>query len=364
MQTARNAQGHGWEVVRALPLAVQDEQPRYPTLVQAGDRFFVSLAMKSPKTRASYATGLRRFFVFLEQAGVDPHHETAERLPTDVLELYAVWLVKTYGRAKPATIHNYAAGVRAFFRYLIRRQLAPPRFVFETMKENLSDVLGKSVPSRAPRIDRRIPLIVLEADRTLLPDPNAEGGLFYLTALRDRALLHVLFTTGMRRAEVVSLSRSDVQDGGASECLVIGKGQRERMVFFDDDARAAIRAYIQARADRYAPLFLRHDHHRGQPGSQGEHWRMSAQMVGVIVKHYAELAGVRAHPHAFRHLKARTLLNRGASLSEVQDILGHADPSTTKRIYALYDTSTLRESFYKHSASAAELAAQLDATGG
>ena len=82
---------------------------------------------------------------------------------------------------------------------------------------------------------------------------------------------------------------------------------------------------------------------------------------GAIVKRYAREVGVPATTHHFRHAKASVLLNRGASLSEVQDILGHASPDTTKRIYAHYQTQHLRDAFDRYSASAEELVAELPA---
>jgi integrase len=109
-------------------------------------------------------------------------------------------------------------------------------------------------------------------------------------------------------------------------------------------------------------MFLRHDNHRGKSaGHGGERWRLSAQSVWAIVKRYAKIVGVPATTHHFRHSKASVLLNRGASLSEVQDILGHASPDTTKRIYAHYQTQHLRDAFDRYSASAEELVDQLQA---
>jgi len=105
---------------------------------------------------------------------------------------------------------------------------------------------------------------------------------------------------------------------------------------------------------------LRHDNRRGKTAGHGaEKWRLGPQSVWATVKRYARLVGVPATTHHFRHAKASVLLNRGASLSEVQDILGHASPDTTKRIYAHYQTQHLREAFDRYSASAEELVAEL-----
>ena len=165
----------------------------------------------------------------------------------------------------------------------------------------------------------------------------------------------------MRREEVANLTRADVQDGHAREALITGKGSKERLVFFDDQALAAIRAYLEARADRLPPLFLRHDLGRGrQAGPGGRRWRLSPKGVWDVVKRYAAVVGVEATTHDFRHAKASVMLNRGAKLSEVQDILGHASPETTKKIYAHYEVSHLRDVFDRYSATAEELADSLD----
>ena len=90
---------------------------------------------------------------------------------------------------------------------------------------------------------------------------------------------------------------------------------------------------------------------------------MGPQTVGLIVATYGKLAGIRAVPHDFRHAKASLLLNRGANVSEVQDILGHASPETTKKVYARYTVSRLREAFDQYSQTVDELAADVAGAG-
>src|SRR5262249_49472027 len=152
------------------------------------------------------------------------------------------------------------------------------------------------------------------------------------------------------------------EDGFADRALITGKGDKERIVFFDAPTQESLQQYIAARADTLQPVFLRHDNHRGPAaGHGGERWRLGPQSVWGVVKHHARAVGVPASTHHFRHAKASVLLNRGASLSEVQDILGHASPDTTKRIYAHYKVEHLRDAFDRYSASAEELAAELPA---
>jgi integrase len=193
-------------------------------------------------------------------------------------------------------------------------------------------------------VDDQIPAMLVHVESQPLPVERDA----LLTALRDRAILRVLYTTAIRRDEAVRLNRDDVADGRATQALITGKGGKERVIFFDQATSAAIRRYLEARADRHRPLFLRHDVGRGVPGPRGERWRLAGDTIYALVKRVGAAVGSRATPHSFRHDRASLLLNRGADLSEVQDILGHASPETTKRIYAHYETSRLREAFDRY----------------
>ncbi|MDQ6671728.1 MAG: tyrosine-type recombinase/integrase [Chloroflexota bacterium] len=336
---------------------MQDARVGFDTLK---DEFLASLGGKSPKTYATYQTGLVRFRAFLESRGQIEHWQP-ESLGSTLLEEFYAWLVRRHGRERRATVTTYLSGARAFVRFLARRALLPPSVTYEQMRENASQVIGRGT-YKSPRIDRRLPTLVTHVLSLPLPPPAERGGVRRLELLRDQALMLTLFCTGMRREEVARLDRFDVEDGWGNHALITGKGEKERVVFFDVPTQAAIQAYLAARADTYAPLFLRHDNRRGRAaGHGGEHWRLSAQSVWAVVKRYARQVGVPATTHHFRHSKASVLLNRGASLSEVQDILGHASPETTKRIYAHYQTQRLREAFDRYSASADELVAELPA---
>jgi site-specific recombinase XerD len=263
--------------------------------------------------------------------------------------------VRAYGKERRFTLQTYVAGARAFFRYLVRHRLAPSETSFEEVKAGLQEVMGRST-YKTPRIDNRLYQIVQYVESLDLPAGREDAR--RLELLRDKAILRTLFCTGMRRAELSSLDRADLDDGHADQALITGKGERERVVFFDEPTLACIRRYLAARDDRYRPLFLRHNRGRGRPGPGGASLRLSPQSVWLVVKKYAALAGVPATTHDFRHAKASIMLNRGAKLSEVQDILGHASPETTKRIYAHYEVSHLREAFDRFSATPDELAAE------
>jgi site-specific recombinase XerD len=319
------------------------------SLGAARRRFESSMVARSPDTVRSYSQALDHFEEFLAGLGVTETSPTTA-IPPEAAERFAAWAVRRYGRRPRGTQVTYLAGVRAFYRFLDRHALLPVGVTVERTRLAVREVIGRPGPYRAPRIDPRLPDVVLVADATPLPFADgAASQRAHLELLRDRAILRVLYATGMRRSEVASLTRADVADGFAQEAIITGKGQRERTVFFDEATLAVIRAYLNARADRFEPLFLRHDTARGTPGPGGRAYAMGEKTVWNVVRKYSALAGVEASPHDFRHDKATTLLNQGAQLSEVQDILGHASPETTKTIYAHYDRSRLREAFDRFS---------------
>jgi integrase/recombinase XerC len=311
-----------------------------PSLANARLYFLHSLAGRAERTRRTYATALDRLTDFLAERGIDADTSTCD-LPRDLLEGFYLWCVRRYGTAS-RSCPTYLAGARAFCRFLDRHQFGPDSYA--RLEAGLAQVLARH-RYRTPRVDDQIPAMLVHIESQSLPVDRAE----LLTALRDRAILRVLYTTAIRRDEAVRLNREDVADGRASQALITGKGGKERVIFFDPPTSTAIRRYLEARADRHRPLFLRHDVGRGAPGPRGEHWRLSGDSIYKLVKRVGAAVGSRATPHSFRHDRASLLLNRGADLSEVQDILGHASPETTKRIYAHYETSRLREAFDRYS---------------
>ncbi len=336
-------------------MATIDIAKTFPTVIEAVGAFSETLLAKSPRTRVNYLSALNRFQEFLPTVGLAPETATTDQLPRDVLERFYTWLLRVHGRERRTTAVTYVGETRAFFRFLDRRRWLRADLSFEHIKDGLRELIGR-VPYKTPRVDDAVALVVTSVKAVPLPVADERNGQRRLELLRDRAILTTLYATGMRRQELSRLNRSDVQDGRSAEGLITGKGEKERVVFFDDDSLAAIRAYLQARSDTYLPLFLRHDDGRGKPGPRGERWRLSPQSVWAVVKRYGELAGVDATTHHLRHLKARTLLNNGAQLSEVQDLLGHASPETTKKIYAPYTRQHLREAFDRFSVPAEEVA--------
>jgi len=329
--------------------------------LDAQQLFLDSLVGKSPKTVATYASSLRRFVEFQASRGARADTLLTTDLGESALQEFQAWLVRSYGRDDRATIGTYVAGVRAFLRFLARRRLLDPDVSFEALRDHAREAMGRS-SYRAPRVDSRLPRVVVYVKSVALPDPTKEREA-YLETLRDRALILTLFSTGMRREEMSRLDRADVDDGWSRQAIVRGKGDRERAVFFSEEALDALRAYFTARDDEYVPAFVRHDRARGKPRGRGANYRLSPLSIWKTVKKVSRGADVPLSTHDFRHAKATTLLNQGAKLSEVQDILGHASPETTKKIYAHYETQHLRDAFDRFSLSAEEMLARRESEG-
>jgi integrase/recombinase XerD len=284
------------------------------TLEQAIAAYLDHLRLgRSPETVRTYGGHLRKFLKYAQEYR---GWEVPQHLPPKVLVMY--WT---------DTHRPPVAGVRAFLRWLSING-HHPNLNYEAACAALSDAMGRSSYT-SPKVDRRLGDIIRVAEALPTPiDPKLR-----LAYLRDVAILRVLFCTGMRRAEVAGLDNRDF-DG---ICAIIrGKGGKERTVFFDEPALYAIRGYLDERGDPLPPLFCTH-HNGAKPGQ-----RISPQTVWAVVKKYSELAGVPATPHKFRHHLATTMLNKGADLSTIQDVLGHSSPETTKRIYSRYDAQTLR----------------------
>jgi site-specific recombinase XerD len=340
--------------------------PERLTIAALIDRYLTWKAGVAAKdTIRTYRDGLRHFSEFLAMSGINAFEEEPDVLPASIMEEYIVWVRQRPSRrsGKPlatSSVALYHAAVADLFKYAARRKLLPERFRWAEMKANAAETLGK-VQRRSARHDRRIPLLVAHVDNLSLPPVEERKGISRLELLRNRALMHLLLSSGMRREEVTTLNRGDVEDGWTDTAVIVGKGSKERRVFWDNDTRKAVHAWMAARSDDLVPLFIRLDNRRGIPGPYGEHWRMTPQSVWDIVKKYAEPFGIHATPHAFRHAMASAMLNNGAPLSLIQDLLGHANITTTKTVYAAYEQRTLRKGFDEFNPSATQQVAELEA---
>lgn len=161
--------------------------------------------------------------------------------------------------------------------------------------------------------------------------------------LRDRAIIELLFSSGLRVSELVNLNRDNVNTE-RREFMVRGKGKKDRPVFISKNAAEQIENYLNARQDSLVPLFINYSRRNTTPTNDGNYKRLSARSVQRIIDKYAKLAGITKHvsPHTMRHSFATDLLMNGADLRSVQSMLGHANISTTQ-VYTHITDSHLKD---------------------
>jgi site-specific recombinase XerD len=272
------------------------------------EAFVASLTGASPHTRKAYESDLRQFVTWAERGGA-AGPESVDHL---VLRRYLAYLT-TRGMARP-TIARKAAALRAFFGWLRRRGL-----VAADPTRNL----------RAPKGDRRLPKVPKAAEvATLLdeaPPPPDDDAVAAAVARRDAAVLEVLYGAGLRISELCGLGPSDVDLRGGL-VTVLGKRSKIRRVPLGEAAIAAIRAYLAAgRTNLCGPLtppdalFL---NRRGR--------RLTPRDARRILERRLLSDGRAISPHTLRHAYATHLLEGGADLRAVQELLGHADVATTQ----------------------------------
>jgi len=316
---------------------------------------FLNSLHGSPRTSKTYATGLGAFQLFLTgltPAGQpSPTPPSLEMLNADVLARFYRWLMeREYSRF---TVRTYLAAATAFLSYLFSQDLLPEEFSIEKARERLRQV-SRPMPYPIPRPDPELPRVIQYYDSLSLPEGDSrQAYLARLRLLRSRAIVHTLYASAGRIAEVAALDRKDVADGRRSEAIVTGKGDRQRFIFLTPEAQQAIAAYVRARQDEYQPLFISHGRDYGT--------RLSGVSIWATVRQAARALGLEVTPHDFRHFRACQMLDEGAPLEAIQDILGHADISTTRRVYAQYSKPAIREIFARTTLTPDEALDRLEA---
>ena len=260
----------------------------------------------SPHTCRNYQRDLEQFESFLKNSGtcLSPSGEMdVVKIDRLVLRKYLSFLHK---KNKKSSIARKVSTLRSFFKYLVREQLA------------LSNPV-KSVSS--PKLEKVLPttLTVDEAFR-LVESPGEEHD---DPSLRDRAILELLYSSGIRVSELVGLNLKQL-DLDLGLVRVMGKRKKERIAPVGSKAMESLRAYLKERGEmeEEEPLFV---------NSRGG--RLTSRSVGRLVKKYTKRAGIfrNISPHTLRHTFATHLLDSGADIREIQEMLGHASLSTTQR---------------------------------
>jgi site-specific recombinase XerD len=312
-----------------------------PTLAHL-DEFLTQIDI-ARKTETTYRYGLQTFAEFL--ATKSNNHAAVvdtSRLGADSLTQYRHWMRHERGLSRRSEGTYMAAAIR-YVEWLDANGLFKDDITSSKLKLNLRNSRGRRrVGYKTQPIKEAVPLILQFYDLAPLPSANTPRGRRQrLTVLRNRAIVHTLMGTGLRAQELASLRRSDCADGVAEKMLITGKGEKERFVVLNTEAKGAIKAYLLARdADRNQgqkrptlpdtdePLFIRHDRDRTAP--------MSTKTVWLVVSQAARKLGLstRISPHDFRRYMATTLLSEGMPLESVQAFLGHESIVTTRTVYA------------------------------
>lgn len=228
---------------------------------------------------------------------------------------------------KKVTQNYYVIALRSFLRYLIRKDYK----VLTPDKIELPRTESRSLKF----LDRD------QLERLLAqPDISKDAG------LRDKAMMELLFSTGLRVSELCKLNRDQI-NLERGEFGIIGKGGRARVVFLSDRAKLWISRYFEKRLDLFNPVFIRmrgSDKPDLEAGPNGEKMRLTSRSVQRIVEKYVRKARlpIKATPHALRHSFATDLLSNGADLRSVQELLGHKNVATTQ-IYTHVTNQQLRD---------------------
>lgn len=223
------------------------------------------------------------------------------------------------------TRNHHLTVLRAFLRYLIQ--------------EEEMDVYPPDRIKRFKEEQREVKVLTHEELQRLLDAPDTEKR----EGKRDRAILELFFSTGLRLAELRSLNVKDL-NYNTREISVRGKRSKIRVVFLSDRAVSSLQDYMNSRVDHLSPLFIRNPERAGEVMPPGEEFRLSRISIYNIVKKYALAAGIVSDPspHTLRHSFATDLLRNGADLRSVQELLGHKDLSTTQ-IYTHVTNPQLKE---------------------
>ena len=249
----------------------------------------------------NYDADLREFFEFLKSESI----KSLDEVNKDVLRDYLYQLMEN-GFARTSIARKLSA-VRSFYRYLQREELVS---------------VSPAATISSPKLDRKLPVFLSQEETARLveaPDITKPAG------MRDRAFLELLYASGLRVSELAGLDVSQV-DRETKEIRVWGKGAKERIVLMGDPAARALTTYLEQGRPKL--------NKRGEPAVflNQDGGRLTVRSVQSLVQYYAKSVGIDkdVHPHTVRHTFATHLLNGGADLRVVQELLGHASLSSTQ----------------------------------
>jgi len=281
---------------------------------------------RSPRTRDNYEFYLGRFLEFV--GDVEPKDVTDDKVRE--YRLFLNRFADERGEPLKKNTQNYhLIALRAFLKYLSKRDiksLAPEKVELGKMPERQVDFLDGDDLAR-----------LLAAPLKHTDDP--------LTALRDKAILELLFSTGLRVSELCALKRENV-NLKRDEFTVRGKGSKLRVVFLSEESKAALTKHLEKRVDVSPFLFVRHDRAVAKNAASAS---LTPRSIQRLIDRYSRAAGITKNvtPHTMRHSYATDLLRNGADIRSVQSMLGHSSITTTQ-IYTHITNERLREIHKKY----------------
>lgn len=279
---------------------------------------------RSSKTAENYKLYLERFVEFSDDVEVS-------KITSEIVRKYRLWLNRFQNEQDEdlaiITQSYHLIALRGFLRYLSGRDiesLSPEKIILPKVSRKQVNFLHYD------EVERLLAKIPLDSE----------------TGLRDRAIVELLFSSGLRVSELVNLDRGHINTK-RREFMVRGKGQKDRPVFIGKSAAERVDNYLAARLDNLPPLFLSYSRNN-TASTSGDYRRLSARSIQRLISRYALLAGITKHvsPHTMRHSFATDLLMNGADIRSVQSMLGHSSISTTQ-VYTHVTDQHLKEVFEK-----------------
>ena len=280
----------------------------------------------SSKSQENYARFLKRFLDWLKASGLKdlkPHELKPEYIRKYRLFLSRQYLPKTKKPLKKSTQNYYLIALRSLLNYFA--------------DSNIASLPAEKIKLAKDKSEREVRFLTTEQLEKLFSVIDTSR----LQGLRNRAILEVLFSTGMRISELTALDREQVKIKPGTkelEISIIGKGGRIRPVYFSQRSLYWLKRYLQSRQDKNKALFI---NYRKKIGASR---RLTPRSVEKIIKKYAILSGIPLNttPHVLRHSFATDLLNKGVDLRTIQEFLGHKSIAATQ-IYAHVTNKQLRE---------------------
>jgi len=278
-------------------------------------------------TQENYQRYLNKFICWLKSKNLEnikPHELTSDHIWEYRLYLSRHIDLNTGKTLKKTTQNYYLIALRGFLSYF-------------SLKDIITLPADKIVLPKADKSEKTVKFLGLEHIEKLLLAPVTDN----ISGIRDRAILEVLFSTGLRIAELTSLNVDqflNIKNKKDLEISIVGKGDYQRTVYFSERALDWLKKYLSGRQDKEKPLFI---HYRARKDADS---RLSRRSIERIVKRYAIMAGVPIFttPHTLRHSYATDLLTQGVDLRVIQEFLGHRSITSTQ-IYTHITNKRLRD---------------------